>query len=84
MRIVSALLVVAACLVSTSAFALQQETEPPSQFIEFGPEVIEGGVLAPEGEMTVVRGERSFHSLLAVRTSFIDEVVKSAEEVSLR
>ena len=84
MRIVSALLVVAACLVSTSAFALQQEAPQETEVYIFEPTTVIGGTDTPSGGTIVVRGERSFNSLLSVRTSFIDEVVKSAEEVSLR
>jgi hypothetical protein len=84
MRIVSALFAVAACLVSTSAFALQQEAPQETEVYIFDPTDVTGRTNAPSSETIVVRENASFHSLLSVRTSFIDEVVKSAEEVSLR
>jgi hypothetical protein len=75
-------------LTSTSAFALQQsepEVEPVgTQVYEMDPMGIGGTRLDPDGQQTVVRTNARFHSLLTIRASFNDEIIKSANDPALQ
>lgn len=90
MRILSLATFSLVLLAASSAWALQQ-SEPDVdgdgdgiQFIEMGPMDIDGNRINPDGQQTVVRTNARFHSLLTIRSSFNDEIIKSANDPALR
>jgi hypothetical protein len=47
----------------------------------FDDDVVEGDLVRPDGEMTVVRKKGKQRSLIKVRTHFVPEMLKSVEDI---
>lgn len=65
-------------LASTSVFA--QEYADSTEY-SFDDDVVEGDLVRPDGEMTVVRKKGKQRSLIRVRQHFVPEMLKSVEDI---
>jgi hypothetical protein len=64
----------AGTLVSAQEYADQTE-------YSFDDDVVEGDLVRPDGEMTVVRKQGKQRSLIKVREHFVPEMLKSVEDI---
>jgi hypothetical protein len=71
----------AALLVPAAASAKKPaDKEPAPQVLTYGDgDEIEGGTLGPDGNAVNAKGKTRFSSLVKVRTTFIPELIKSAQ-----
>lgn len=77
-------LLVAVCLVATAAAAQksQPEQKPVAvQKIEFEPDLVEGGLTGPLGEIYQVPPRVKFGSLIRIRMNFNDKLRESVHEM---
>lgn len=65
-------------LATTSVFA--QEFADTTEY-SFDDDVVEGDLVRPDGEMTVVRKQGKQRSLIKVRQHFVPEMLKSVEDI---
>jgi len=63
-----------ACVVSAQDYADTTE-------YSFDDDVVEGDLVRPDGEMTVVRKQGKQRSLIKVRQHFVPEMLKSVEDI---
>lgn len=62
----------------------QNEAEPANQKVksyDFTGDTIDGDLLKPEGDVVDTRSFASHSSLIRIRTDFIQEILKSAEDL---
>lgn len=65
-------------MVATSVFA--QEYADTTEYT-FDDDIVEGDLVRPDGEMTVVRKQGKQRSLIKVRQHFVPEMLKSVEDI---
>jgi hypothetical protein len=64
------------------AFAQKKgEEKPKVKVYDFTGDTIEGDLIKPEGEAVDARDITQFSSLIRIRTNFIAEIIKAAEDL---
>ena len=82
----------ALAMVAVSAPALAEDKKPPAdkggspgaakvKVYDFSGDTIEGDLIRPEGTTVDARDFAKHASLIRIRTSFIPEIIKSAEDL---
>jgi len=82
----------AVVFVSATAFAQQADKKagagapaaagkPKIKTYEFDADLLEGSLVTPTGEFSAARTFKEHSSLIKVRTDFVKEIVKSAEDL---
>ncbi|MBN2529511.1 MAG: hypothetical protein JXR76_24195 [Deltaproteobacteria bacterium] len=66
--------------VTASSIGITQETADTTEY-SFDDDVVEGDLVRPDGEMTVVRKQGKQRSLIKVRQHFVPEMLKSVEDI---
>jgi hypothetical protein len=63
-----------------SATVVAQDYADTTEY-SFDDDVVQGDLVRPDGEMTVVRKKAKQRSLIKVRTNFVPEMLKSVEDI---
>ena len=63
-----------------SSLSAAQEYADSTEY-SFDDDVVEGDLVRPDGEMTVVRKQGKQRSLIKVRQHFVPEMLKSVEDI---
>jgi len=66
---------------SGSAFAQKKDAPPKVKTYDFSGDTIEGDLVKPEGSTVDARDFAKHSSLIRIRTNFIPEIIKSAEDL---
>jgi hypothetical protein len=66
---------------ASPAFAQKKGDKPKVKTYDFTGDTIEGDLIKPEGEGINARDITQFASLIRIRTHFIDEIIKAAENL---
>jgi len=77
-RFVFIVTILAFVLAGTAIFA--QDAADTTEY-SFDDDVVEGDLVRPDGEMTVVRKQGKQRSLIKVRQHFVPEMLKSVEDI---
>ncbi|MBN2672292.1 MAG: hypothetical protein JXX29_11475 [Deltaproteobacteria bacterium] len=77
-RFISILMISIFMLATSVVFA--QEYADTTEY-SFDDDVVEGDLVRPDGEMTVVRKQGKQRSLIKVRQHFVPEMLKSVEDI---
>lgn len=80
------LLAIAACtiisaLMATGAVAQEKSPSPPVEQMSFEGDVVEAQFLRPDQGVTEALLRKKRSSLIKLRTDFVDEILKSAEDL---
>jgi hypothetical protein len=79
MRKVMMALVLGAGIASFAGTASAQDL--PSTEYTFTDDLVEGDLMRPDGDMSLVRGRRQTISLIRIRDTFVPEMLKSVENL---
>ena len=77
----SLLTLFAAALFPVAAVAQPKESKPKVKIYDFSGDTIEGDLIKPEGTSVDARDFAKHTSLIRIRTNFIAEILKSAEDL---
>jgi len=66
---------------STVAFAQGKDAKAKVKVYDFSGDTIEGDLIKPEGSTVDARDFAKHTSLIRIRTNFIPEIIKSAEDL---
>jgi len=69
-----------AIFMAFASVAIAQEAADSTEYT-FDDDVVEGDLVRPDGEMTVVRKQGKQRSLIKVRQHFVPEMLKSVEDI---
>jgi hypothetical protein len=67
-------------MLTLTSLAFAQENADTTEY-SFDDDVVQGDLVRPDGEMTVVRKQAKQRSLIKVRTNFVPEMLKSVEDI---
>lgn len=73
-------IVIALIFMLVSSVVSAQEFADTTEY-SFDDDVVEGDLVRPDGEMTVVRKQGKQRSLIKVRQHFVPEMLKSVEDI---
>lgn len=79
MRKVLVTLVVLGGVMGAAGTAVAQDL--PSTEYTFTDDLVEGDLMRPDGDMSMVRGQRETISLIRIRDTFVPEMLKSVENL---
>jgi hypothetical protein len=74
-------ILVTVLLFSLGATLVSAQDYADSTEYSFDDDVVEGDLVRPDGEMTVVRKQGKQRSLIKVRQHFVPEMLKSVEDI---
>ncbi|HEY0192882.1 MAG TPA: hypothetical protein VGC42_17320 [Kofleriaceae bacterium] len=70
-----------AVLVAAAGVASADDKQPKTKVYDFSGDTIEGDLVRPEGTTVDARDFAKHSSLIRIRTNFIPEIIKSAEDL---
>lgn len=73
-------IIIAMIFVLSATLASAQDYADTTEY-SFDDDVVEGDLVRPDGEMTVVRKQGKQRSLIKVRQHFVPEMLKSVEDI---
>ena len=73
-------LVIAVIFMLSASLVSAQDYADTTEY-SFDDDVVEGDLVRPDGEMTVVRKQGKQRSLIKVRQHFVPEMLKSVEDI---
>ena len=74
-------MILGSIVVMLCATALMAQDYADTTEYSFDDDVVEGDLVRPDGEMTVVRKQGKQRSLIKVRQHFVPEMLKSVEDI---
>jgi hypothetical protein len=80
MRLLISFALILATQVSALAKKPPHSAEPKAQYFDFDDDKVEAGANLPAGELLSARKQSEFPSLIRVRTTFVPELIASADE----
>ncbi len=80
-RILSFITVAVGLVLAPAAFAQQKEPESPVTEMSFDGDVVEADFLRPDQGVAEGLIRKKKNSLIKLRTDFVDEILKSAEDL---